>query len=104
MKNSVFHFVLICCTGLFLLSLLFDQNSQPDLQAALQAIGNSVSEFQNPVSQVIESFKSIGDFFAGGEIPDFIDVMRLFILPFEFMASLLRTIESILRGLWEVFS
>lgn len=104
MKKTVFHFVLISCSGLFLLSLLFNQNTQPDLQAALQAIGNSISEFQNPISQVIDSFKSIGDFFAGGEIPDLIDVMRLFILPFEFMAALLRTIENILSGLWEIFS
>mgnify|MGYP003473034605 CR=1 FL=1 len=103
MKKTIFHFVIICCSGLFLLSILFNQNSQPDLEAALQVIGNSIAEFQNPISRVIDSFKSIGDFFAGGEIPDFIDVFRLFILPFEFMSAILRTIENILSGLWEVF-
>lgn len=104
MKKTVFHFILISCCGLFLLSLLYDSNSQPDLQAALQAIGNSIAEFQSPITHIIQSFKAIADFFEGGDIPDFIDVLRLFIFPFEFIAAVLRTIENILSDLWEVMS
>lgn len=104
MKKSIFHFVIICCCGLILLSILFNTNTIPDLQVILQAIGSPIMEFQNPIELVINSFNIIADFFNGGEIPDFIDVLRLFIFPFEFMGTLLRTIVNILRNISEVFN
>lgn len=104
MKNTVFHFILICCCGLFLLSILFNYNSQLNLEVIIQAIGSPLTEFQNPFALIIDSFNTIADFFDGGEIPDFIDVMRLFILPFEFMGTLLRAIVNILSNISEVFN
>lgn len=104
MKKTIFHFSLICCCCLFLLSILFNTNSIPDLDILLQAIGIPIKEFQNPIELVINSFNTIADFFDGGEIPNFIDVFRLFILPFEFIGTLIRTIVNILRNLSEVFS
>ena len=104
MKNTVFHFVLICCCGLFLLTLLFDYSDSPNLQEIIQLIGNSISNVENPIQGVIEAFEVISVFFTEGETISIQDLLDLFIFPFKFFGSIIQVLFNILKGLTEIFT
>ena len=104
MKKTIFHFTLISCCCLFILTLLFDYSDSPDLQEIIQLIGNSISDVENPMDGVIDAFEVISVFFTEGETISIQNLLDLFLFPFKFIGSIIQVLYNILKGLSEIFT
>lgn len=104
MKKTVFHFILISCCCLFLLTLLFDYSDSPNFQEIIQLIGNSISGVENPMDGVIDAFEVISVFFTEGETISIQNLLDLFLFPFKFIGSIIQVLYNILKGLSEIFT
>lgn len=104
MKNTVFHFILICCSALFLLLILFDSYEVPILTSLIQLFGNAIADLESPIDGIVESFEVISVFFTEGEAINIQDLLDLFTFPFVFIGRIIIVLYNILVGLVEIFS